>query len=258
MQVQLTVLGSGTSSGVPVVGCECSVCTSDNPKNKRLRSSCLFQVNGRNILVDSGPDLRQQCLTHNIKRVDAVLYTHIHADHVHGIDELRLFNAWQKSSIPVYGDPGTLNYLGKTFGYIFHPKVDYPSLVPKLEPHPIKPGPFIFQDITITQIPCHHGDQWMTYNYRIGNVAWLTDTNGIPEESYGYLEGLDYLFIDGLRHKEHPTHFCLEESMKAAERIGAKQTYFIHLAHDYDHDDFDATLPAGFNLAYDGLSVTSA
>ncbi|MDO8519492.1 MAG: MBL fold metallo-hydrolase, partial [Deltaproteobacteria bacterium] len=132
--MKITVLGSGTSSGVPVVGCDCAVCKSPNPKNKRLRSSCFFEVDGKNILIDTSPDLRAQALAHDIRRVDAVLYTHVHADHVHGIDEMRIYNAYQKAPIPVYGDQKTIDHLVKAFGYIFRPTTIYPSLIPRLEP----------------------------------------------------------------------------------------------------------------------------
>lgn len=257
MTVKLTVLGSGTSSGVPVIGCDCAVCQSPNPKNNRMRSSCLIQTQGKNFLIDTGPDLRNQCLRFNIKRVDAVLYTHIHADHTHGIDELRLFNAWQKSSIPVFGEEKTLQYLQKTFSYVFDQNKDYQSLKPNLIPHPVEEGEFDCLGVPVTQIPCHHGPTFMTYNYRIGNIAWLTDTNGIPKTSEPYLKNLDYLFIDGLRERSHPTHFCLDEAIEAAKDINAKQTYFIHLAHDFDHDEMTQTLPKNMSLAFDGLTVES-
>lgn len=252
--MKLTVLGSGTSSGVPYITCDCPVCTSTNPKNKRWRSSCFIQTQDKNILIDTGPDLRTQCLAFGIKRVDAVLYTHTHADHVHGIDDVRAFNAKQKEPIPVYGNKKHLDYLAQMFVYIFNPNTIYPSLVPKLIPYPVDDD-FEIDGQKVQLIPCHHGAAGMTYNYRVGNLAWLTDTNGIPEGSLAKLKGLDYLFIDGLRLEPHPTHFHLEESLKMAKTIGAKQTYLIHLTHDYDHDDFDKKLPAGVNLAYDGLVV---
>lgn len=251
--MHITVLGSGTSSGIPIVGCSCSVCTSKNPKNKRLRSSCLFEVNGKNILVDTSPDLRQQCLDNHITRVDAVLYTHVHADHIHGIDDMRVFNAYQQATIPVYSHTSVITHLEKCFSYIFNPSYTYPSLTPRLQGTAVE-GKFEHQGVFIQMIPCHHGD-YLTYNYRIGDAAWLTDTNGIPAESLKLLEGLEVVFLDGLRIKPHPTHFHLEQSLEVAKKIGAKKTYLIHLAHDYDHDEFNKTLPAGVELAYDGLSM---
>lgn len=252
--MKVTVLGSGTSSGIPVIGCPCNVCNSTNPKNTRLRSSCWFQVDGKSIIVDTGPDFRQQALTHKIGRVDAVLYTHTHADHVHGIDDLRIYNAYQKSSIPAYGNQPTLDYLQATFGYIFNPVTPYPSLVPKLEPR-LAEGLFDCAGVKVQAVPCKHGEKYQTLNYRIGNVAWLTDTSGIPDSSVELLKGLEFLFVDGLRLAPHPTHFNLEASLQAAEVIGARKTYLIHLAHDYNHDDFNRTLPDNVELAYDGLTV---
>ena len=252
--MKVIVLGSGTSSGVPTVGCQCKVCTSDNPKNKRLRSSCFFKVNDKNILIDTSPDLRQQALTHNIQKIDAVLYTHIHADHVHGIDELRIYNEFQKTSIPVFADAGTIAHLTKHFSYVFNPSTVYPSLTPRLESH-IVSGKFNCVGVPVQMIPCHHGEKWTTSNYRIGNVAWLTDTNGVPEKSCDLLKNLDVLFLDGLRLKPHPTHFHLKEALETAKKIFAKKTYLIHLTHDYDHDEFNKTLPKGIELAYDGLQI---
>ena len=250
--MKVTVLGSGTSSGVPIVGCDCSVCTSNNPKNNRLRSSCWFEVLGKSILIDTSPDLRLQALRYKINHVDAILYTHIHADHVHGLDEMRIYNAYQKAAIPAFGDEKTMTHLSAHFSYIFSPTSLYPSLVPRLEAHAVS-GRFDCVGVPVQMIPCHHGKTYMTQNYRIGNAAWLTDTNGIPDASLELLRDLDVLFLDGLRPKPHPTHFCFDESIAAAQKIGAKKTYLIHLTHDYEHDEVNKTLPDGIELAYDGL-----
>ena len=252
--MKITVLGSGTSSGVPVVGCDCAVCKSSNPKNNRMRSSCLFEVDGKFILVDTSPDLRWQALRFGVTRVDAVLYTHIHADHIHGIDEMRVYNVYQNSVIPVYGDKETIHHLVKNFSYIFRPSSAYPSLVPRLEAFSVEGG-FDCLGVPVQMIPCRHGSKYMTYNYRIGNAAWLTDTNGIPKASMKNLENLEVLFLDGLRLEPHPTHFHLDQAIATAQEIKAKKTYLIHLTHDYDHDVFNKTLPAGIELAYDGLVV---
>lgn len=254
MTVKLTVLGSGTSSGVPTIGCNCPVCTSQNPKNKRLRSSCFIQTQDKNILIDTSPDLRQQALENQIKRVDAVLYTHIHADHIHGLDELRIYNAYQEAAIPVFGDAPTIKHLQNNFSYIFRPPSSYPSLIPRLEAEIVE-GKFDCLGVSVQMIPCHHGPKYMTSNYRVGDMAWLTDTNAIPKSSFDYLQGLEVLFIDGLRIKPHTTHFHLEEALKNAAKIKAKKTYLIHLTHDYDHDEFNKTLPKNVELAYDGLVV---
>ncbi|MBF0105990.1 MAG: MBL fold metallo-hydrolase [Deltaproteobacteria bacterium] len=252
--MKLTVLGSGTSSGVPVVGCRCGVCTSLHPKNKRWRCSCLFEVEDKKILVDMGPDLRNQALTFNINRIDAVLVTHIHADHILGIDELRIYNVYQKAAIPLFGHQTHLDYIKNMFQYIFDPQRKYPSLVPHLTLTPVE-GLFHIGAIPVQMIPCAHGDAGPTYNYRVGDIAWLCDTNGIPETSFDLLKNLDTLFIDGLRSNPHPTHFTINEAISVAQRIGAKKTWFIHLTHEYDHDLFNTTLPEGFALAYDGLCI---
>lgn len=254
--MKITVLGSGTSSGVPVIGCTCKTCMSSNPKNTRLRSSCYIETEDLCFLIDTSPDLRQQALTHNIKHVDAVLFTHTHADHVHGIDELRIFNAMQHASIPVFGHQKHLENLMMMFSYIFNPSIAYPSLVPRLDAN-FRDDDFEFKGQKIQMVPCAHGVAGITYNYRIGNFAWLTDVNAIPPDSMRKLKGLDVLFIDGLRPTPHPTHFMLEQSLKAARDIAAKQTFLIHLAHDYDHDVDDDRLwrDHGVRLAYDGLVV---
>lgn len=252
--VKLTVLGSGTSSGVPVINCSCRVCHSSNPKNKRWRSSCLIETRHKSILIDPTPDLRSQALRFKIKKIDAVFVTHTHADHILGLDELRIYNAHQKSAIPVYGYPSHLKHLSQMFSYIFKPNNDYPSLIPKFDLKPVTKD-FKFSDISVKMIPCEHGDAGLVYNFRIGDVAWLTDTNGIPKSSYNKLKGLKYLFLDGLRQKKHPTHFSLQESLDAARLIDARKTYLIHLTHDYDHDRFNKTLPGKVKLAYDGLLV---
>lgn len=254
--MKVTVLGSGTSTGVPIIGCPCSVCHSTNPKNHRLRSSVWIEAAGKSILIDTSPDLRQQALMYNIKKIDAVLYTHEHADHVHGIDELRIFNALQEQTIPVFGTADMMTHLQSKFSYIFPPKGTplNKRLVPQLTAYPVA-GHFDCLGVDVTMIPCNHGANSMTANYRIGNFAWLTDTNGVPADSIKLLKGLEVLFLDGLRPEEHPTHFNLEQSLAMARTIAAQETYLIHLAHNYEHDDVNASLPEGIQLAYDGLAI---
>lgn len=256
--MKVTVLGSGTSVGVPMIGCRCPVCLSPNPKNRRLRSSCLFSVRGKNLLIDTSPDLRLQALTHGLERVDAVLYTHDHADHVHGIDDLRMFNVIQGATIPVFCDEGMVGHLKKKFSYIFPPvgSEKSPYFTPQLSLHAVS-GRFDCVGVPVQMIPCEHGPKGITMNYRIGDVAWLTDTSGISEGSLQKLQGLDVLFIDGLRLKPHPTHLHLEAALAYARRIAARRTYLIHLTHDYDHEAFNAQLPDGIALAYDGLTLES-
>ncbi|MFO7765141.1 MAG: GPMC system MBL fold metallohydrolase [Pelovirga sp.] len=247
--LDIVILGSGTSTGIPVVGCRCDVCRSKDPHNRRTRCSALIHYAGRNLLIDTSTDLRQQALREDIRQVDAVLYTHSHADHVHGIDDLRGFNIPGAAPIPLYADPGTLLSLRRNFNYIFDQNQP-PGYVPKLSLHPIE-EPLKLFGLEIIPIPLHHGSQ-MTTGYRVGPIAYLTDCNGIPDTSLARLNDLSLLVLDGLRFRSHPTHFNISEAVAIAESIGAEQTLLTHLSHDVDHLCHDADLPAGINLAYDG------
>jgi len=248
--MQMTFLGSGTSGGVPVISCDCTVCRSLNPKNKRLRSSVLFQVEGLNILVDTSPDLRQQLLRQPIPRVDAVLYTHAHADHIFGLDELRRFNYLQKERIPAYAHPETSIKLRSIFDYAFHEGALRPG-VPNLSLMDIK-GKFSIAGIEIIPVPLLHGNQEIL-GFRIGDLAYCTDVSAIPETSYPLLENLEYLILDALREKPHPTHFSLDQAIDQAQKINAKQTYFTHISHILDQDKHGQGLPESIRFAYDGL-----
>lgn len=245
----ITVLGSGTSTGIPVVGCRCDVCRSQHPHNQRTRSSILLSYTGRNLLIDSSTDLRQQALREDIRHINAVLYTHSHADHVHGIDDLRSFNIRGKEAIPLYASPETATSLRRTFRYIFERTTDT-GYVPRLSLHPIT-GPTKILGLDIIPIPLIHGDQ-ATCGYRCGPVAYLTDCSAIPDSSLALLGGLELLILDGLRFREHPTHFNIDQAVAMAQTIGAKQTLLTHLSHDVDHPKDDPELPCGINLAYDG------
>lgn len=248
--MRLTFLGSGTSGGVPVISCDCAVCRSLNPKNKRLRSSVLFQIDGLNILVDTTPDLRQQLLRQPIPRVDAILYTHAHADHIFGLDELRRFNYLQKERIPAYANAQTAEKLHSIFDYAFHRGPLRPG-VPNLSLTDIH-GAFSIADTEIIPVPLLHGKQEIL-GFRIGGLAYCTDVSAIPESSYPLLENLDCLILDALREKPHPTHFSLDEAIHQAQKIGAKQTYFTHISHILDHDRHGQDLPESIQFAYDGL-----
>jgi len=254
--VKVTILGSGTSSGVPYISCPCSVCISDNAKNKRWRSSSFFQIGGKNILIDSSPDLRAQALANKIVQIDAVLYTHTHADHIHGIDDLRTFNFIQRQPIPIYGNRDTIEEIVRRFGYIFSAKAYSPGGKPQLIAQ-IAEGDFEISGIKVQMIPLKHGKR-DNVGYRIGNAAWLTDTNGIYEEGYEKLKGLDVLFIDALRKTPHESHNSLENALKEIERIAPKRAVLIHLTHDYDHDVDNRNLPAGVELGYDGMVVEAS
>ena len=251
--IVVTILGSGTSHGVPMIACDCPVCRSPDPHDKRTRTSAYIRQGGTSLLIDTSPELRLQCLAHDVRRVDAVLFTHHHIDHVAGLDDLRRFNWIQKGPIPLYGQQATLDRLATMFSYVFDPDMEYPSAIPQLTPNPIV-GPFVVGDCAITPIPLFHG-RLSILGFRIGNFAYCTDVSEIPAESWPLLAGLDVLVLDALRHRPHPTHFNLEQAVDHARRIGARQTYFTHIAHELGHTATNASLPAGMALAHDGLVI---
>lgn len=252
---RVTLLGTGTSHGVPMIGCTCAVCRSDDPRDRRSRPSIHLEVQGGPaLLVDTSTDLRQQALAHGITRVDAVLFTHSHADHVMGLDDLRRFNALKGGRIPVYADAATGAELGRIFAYAFAPPAGPGGGVPELALTPIV-GPFAIDGVPIVPVPILHGRQ-PVLGFRIGTFAYLTDCSAIPEPSYALLDGLDVLVLDALRHRPHPTHFSVADAVAAATRIGARQTYFTHICHDLPHAATCAALPSGMALAHDGLVVT--
>ncbi len=250
----VTFLGTGTSTGVPVVGCHCRVCTSEHPRNKRLRQSVKIEDNGHTFLIDTTPDLRLQLLREPIARLDFILFTHSHADHMMGLDDIRPFNFRQRETIHAYANAPTAKAIRRAFSYIWDDRSQIGGGKPQLELHEVD-GPFSAGGIDIVPIRVLHGD-WTILGFRIGKFAYITDTNGIPEESLRMLEGVEVLALDGLRPAPpHPTHFTVAEAVAAAQRIRPRQTWLIHLTHDVDHDGFDATLPEGIRLAYDGLRL---
>lgn len=252
---RVTFLGTGTSHGVPMIGCRCVVCRSEDARDRRLRPSIHLDVaGGPGVLVDTSTDLRQQALTHDITKVDAVLFTHSHADHVMGLDELRRFNALKGAPIPVYADAHTAGELTRIFAYAFRPASGPGGGVPELALTVID-GPFEAAGVTVVPVPLLHGRRPIL-GFRCGDFAYLTDCSAIPEPSFALLEGLDVVVIDALRHRPHPTHFTVAEAVAAATRIGARQTYFTHICHDLPHAETCAALPAGMALAHDGLAVT--
>lgn len=251
--VRVTVLGSGTSHGVPMIGCDCPVCRSDDPRDKRTRTSIHVEMAGQAILVDTSPELRVQCLSQGITRVDAVLFTHHHADHVTGLDDLRRFNYLMGKPLNCYAAAETINVLKLMFNYAFVEMPDYVSSKPDLNLVEIS-GPIEVGDAVVTPIPLMHGEM-PVLGFRFGDFGYCTDCSFIPEASYELLEGVEVLILDGLRHRPHATHFNLEQAVKAAERIKARNTYFTHIAHELGHRDTNTALPAGMALAYDGQTI---
>ena len=248
---RVTFLGTGTSHGVPMIGCRCAVCRSGDPHDRRSRPSIHVAVqDGPAILVDTATDLRAQALANDITRVDAVLFTHAHADHVMGLDEVRRFNVLSGRRIPMYADARTGAELRRIFAYAFDPPAFQGGGIPEVSLHPID-GPFTVQGLDIVPVPVMHGPT-PVLGFRIGRFAYLTDCNAVPEASFALLDGLDVLVLDALRHKPHPTHFSLSEAVAVATRVGARQTFFTHICHDLPHAVTNAALPAGMALAFDG------
>ncbi|MCF8186929.1 MAG: MBL fold metallo-hydrolase [Sulfuritalea sp.] len=249
--MQLTMLGVGSSAGTPVVGCQCATCLSDNPKNKRLRCSAAITTDtGEVILIDTGPDLRAQALRAGLNRADAVLYTHTHADHLHGIDDLRAFCQIQKKQIPLHGKTDAMQHIQQKFGYAIREAGDFWEM-PVLSLNPIS-SPFEVLGVKVTPIHVKHGHSDIL-GYRIGNMAYLTDVSSIPDDSLTLLDGLDVLMLDCLRYKPHPTHINVEQSIAYAGQINAKSTYLIHMTHELEYEKLSAELPKNIHVAYDGL-----
>jgi phosphoribosyl 1,2-cyclic phosphate phosphodiesterase len=247
----VTLLGTGTSTGVPMIGCRCAVCTSPDPRNRRLRPGVKLELPGGVALVDTPTDLRQQALLYGLERLDAVLFTHAHADHILGLDEVRVFNFRQGTAIPCYGPAAALDAIRRTFGYVFEPGQEGGGK-PQVELRPIDEAPLPLLGVEVVPVPVRHG-QLEVYGYRIGPFAYVTDVSFIPEESFARLAGVDTLVLGALRYRPHSTHFSIPEALAVAARIGARRTLFTHLAHDVDHTQPREPLPAGVELAHDGL-----
>jgi phosphoribosyl 1,2-cyclic phosphate phosphodiesterase len=259
------VLGSGTSHGVPTIGCDCAVCRSTDPRDRRTRPSILLELHAdgpqppfagavRSILIDTSTDLRAQALANDVRRVDAVLFTHAHADHVMGLDEMRRYNQLQRTAIGCYGNAGTVEGLRQMFSYIFSPTGQWGGGIPQLRLFSIA-GAFTMGGVEIVPIPLVHG-QLPVLGFRVGPFAYLTDCNHIPEASWPLLEdggGIRVVMLDALRERPHPTHFNVSQALDVVSRIKPERAYFTHICHDLPHEATCARLPAGVELAYDGL-----
>jgi len=258
--IRVTLLGTGTSTGVPVIGCTCKVCTSADPRDKRLRCSCFVQANGVDILIDAGPDFRYQAMRAGIENVDAVLITHHHFDHVVGLDDLRPYLFQNRHAIPCYASESDAQHLRRMFAYIFEDG-SYPG-VPRLTLKAVQNAFSVAgrnqstDEVTVIPVPADHGDI-SVYGYRLGRFAYVTDTNGIPEASLSLLQDLDVLVLDALRRRPHAKHLTIEQAVETAGKIGAGQTYFIHMSHTVLHAEEDALLTESMAFGYDGLSFSA-
>lgn len=262
MEATLTFLGTGTSMGVPTLGCDCAVCASavspdGDPRNRRTRPSIRLDYGGHTVVVDTGPDFHAQAVRENIRRIDAVLYTHGHADHVMGFDDLRPLSFHVPGNLPIYADETTASGIERIFDYTFRKEDRYPTSA-RVEIHRIDPTPGAGFDLfgaCFRRIPVTHGDQQIT-GYRFGSAAYLTDMSDIPEESVPLLQDLDVLILDALRRKPHPSHSHLEKSVAFVEQLKPRRAFFTHISHDLDHAATEAILPPHIRLAYDGLQIT--
>lgn len=256
--MRVTVLGCGSSAGVPLVGCECRVCRSKNPKNNRTRVSLLIEQHGQRLLIDTSPDVRQQCLRHDIRTVDAILFTHAHADHCHGIDDLRPLNHHKQAPIPAYADPVAMEEILMRFGYAFRaPIPEYGWFRPALTAHVVDVNgwaPIAVSEMTVQPFPQVHG-KLMTLGVRVGNFAYSTDVNHLSEEAFAVLEGVDVWVVDCLRREPSPTHAHLEMTLEWIRRVKPKRAYLTHMGHEFEYEDFLAELPDGVEPAYDGMMI---
>lgn len=252
MKAVLTVLGSGTSMGVPTIGCTCRVCTSADPRDYRTRPSIMLEYADRCVLIDTTPDFRQQAIRERIRQIDAIVYTHAHADHILGLDDVRPLSFRRPGKIPLYADPATSEGLQKVFRYIFDGDYKYGGLA-RVEIHPID-GLLELFGVGFEPIVVLHGDAKI-HGFRFGSAAYLTDFSEIPPQSMQRLRDLDILFLDALRHKPHPTHSTVANSLRLVEELRPQRAFFTHISHDLPHEETNRELPPHVRLAHDGLKL---
>ena len=254
MTLSITILGSGGSSGVPEIGCTCSVCNSSNPRNKRLRSSIIVHYNASNILIDTTPDFRQQMLSNNIQDISAILYTHAHADHVMGLADIRPLNFKKGIPIDSYCSDETATHIKDIFSYVFNAPASLKEYFPQVQLHTLN-GSVEICKLSITPFTVLHHKMPVTA-FRFDNSAYITDVSFIPEEHFSLLDGLDLLILDAFRYEKHISHFSLDEAIETAQQINARKTVFTHLSHAFDYEKVNNELPETMSLAYDGMKIT--
>ena len=251
--MKVTILGTGTSSGIPTIACKCETCTSNDPKDKRLRVSVLIEIDDKKYLIDTSADFRQQMIKHQVDNLDAILYTHHHFDHISGFDDIRAYNFHTRKPLAIYLNQKTLSAMKKVFSYAFGEAEQIGGGIPLVDINIIDDD-FNIGEHRFEVIPMMHG-KLEVFGFRIGDFAYCTDTNYIPQSSIEKLKGLKYLILDALRYHEHPTHFTVDQAIEMAKKIGAERTYFTHIAHQIKHSDLNPKLPNGIELAYDGLEL---
>ena len=259
--MRITLLGTGTSTGIPIIGCSCTTCTSEDPRDKRLRCACHIEYCDLSLVIDTGPDFRQQMLRADIRRLDAVLWTHHHFDHIVGLDDLRPYFFGAPDPMPCFARPESAREMRRIFQYVFDPGSSYRG-APKLDLH-ARSAPFTVRSrygapdvMRVVPIELVHGDMRVN-GYRMGGFAYLTDVNQVPQASYAELQDLDVLVLDALRYRPHPRHFTIRQAIEVGRRIGARKTVLIHLTHSILHARDEARLPEGFMLGYDGMELSA-